>query len=221
MRKVLIIGDVHGKVGKYFDLLDDFVERHKHTDGELRSLQLGDFGFGEHYKRRARWFDRVSRYNIEDHVFFGGNHDQYPIPEWTCHLEHFGEVPFIPDSFFARGARSIDKESRTVGHDWWAEEELGWDQSRKALSEYIETRPTYMFSHDCPSLVAEKMFPEKENYNTHTGNLLEEMFKEHKPKVWTFGHWHETKHMTIDGTEFTCLGELETFEMEFLSHEEQ
>lgn len=219
MRRVLIIGDVHGKIGGYFDLLDEFVERHKHTDEELYSLQLGDFGFKDTYRQRKRWFDRSERYDIEHHPFFGGNHDEYPIPEWAESLGHFGEVPFIPNSFYVRGAYSIDRDSRTVGRDWWPEEELDWEQSRKALEGYIKAKPEHVFSHDAPKEIPERMFPSKTNISSNTRKLLSQMLSEHRPKTWTFGHWHKNKSVSIDGTTFRCLGELETLELEFMNHE--
>jgi len=219
MRKVLVIGDVHGKVGEYFDLLDDFVKSYRHFDHELYSLQLGDFGFKDTYRQRKRHFDRSERYDIEQHPFFGGNHDEYPIPDWAGSLNHFGEVPFVPNSFYVRGAYSIDRDSRTVGRDWWPEEELDWKQSREALEEYIKVEPKHVFSHDAPQSIPEKMFPEKVNHSTNTGKLLEQMFQEHQPETWTFGHWHINRTVNVGGTKFQCLGELETLEMEFLPHE--
>lgn len=212
MRYVLIIGDVHGKIGGYFDLLDDFVESHD-DDAELYSLQIGDFGFEDTYRQRANWFDRSQKYDIENHAFFGGNHDQYPIPDYAGALGHFGEVPFIEDSFFVRGARSIDRDGRTAGHDWWKEEELDWKQSREALEEYIRVEPKHVFSHDAPQSVPEQMFPGKENHSSNTGKLLEQMFQEHQPETWTFGHWHKTVSEKVNGTTFQCLGELETIEI--------
>lgn len=220
MRRILIIGDVHGKIGGYFDLLDDFIERHRHDTADLYSLQVGDFGFKDTYHQRANWFDKTHRYDIENHQFFGGNHDQYPIPEWAGHLGDFGEVSFIPNSFFVRGAKSIDKESRTMGYDWWPEEQLDWKQSRKALDEYIRVKPKHVFSHDAPQELPQHMFSSVgENQSTNTGKLLSEMLAAHRPETWTFGHWHETESVEMNGTLFRCLGELETAELYISEYE--
>lgn len=207
---VLVIGDVHGKIGGYFDLLDDFVERYSRSQ-DLYSLQLGDFGFGDTYTKRENEFGRSRHLDSDKHVFFGGNHDDYDrYGQVDGALGDFGEIPFIEDSFFVRGAFSIDKESRTLGKDWWKEEELGWKQSKNALDRYIETKPKHVFTHDGPAVVTEKMFPEKETFSSNTGKLLSEMIRQHKPKTWTFGHWHETKKFEFGETTFQCLGELET-----------
>jgi len=35
----------------------------------------------------------------------------------------------------------------------------------------------------------------------------------HKPDLWIFGHFHNSWTQTIQGTEFRCLAELETFNL--------
>jgi hypothetical protein len=39
--------------------------------------------------------------------------------------------------------------------------------------------------------------------------LLQELFNIHQPKKWFFGHYHQSWSMTINGTDFRCLNELE------------
>lgn len=210
--RILIIGDVHGKVAGYFDRLDEFFEKHSEDD-ELYSLQIGDFGFEKEYNQRIERFEKSQRYDIENHRFFGGNHDQYPIKEEAMPLGHFGEVPYIPDSFFVRGAKSIDEEARTVGKDWWPEEELNWKQSRKAIEEYIRVEPDHVFTHEAPDIISEPMFPSRETVSSNTGKLLSQMLRQHQPKTWTFGHWHRSKELDLRGTSFRCLDELETLKI--------
>ena len=213
--RVLVIGDVHGKIGGYFDRITKFLDRHKHlADEDLYSIQLGDFGFGDTYMQSKNRFERSRRLDSDKHVFLGGNHDDYDeYDEAVGSLGDFGQVPFIENSFFVRGAKSIDEDARTVGHDWWRAEELGWKRSKEAIERYVEVEPEVMFSHDAPQSVAGQMFPSKTNFETHTGKMLEEMFKRHKPEKWLFGHWHKTKTMNIDETAFQCLGELETINL--------
>ena len=212
-KKVLIIGDVHGKIGGYFDLLKNFTERYSRTD-ETYSIQLGDFGFSDTYQQREKRFERSGRFDPKKHTFFGGNHDDYDKYEDTVgSLGHFGEVSFIEDSFFVRGAKSLDKEARTLGYDWWPAEELGWKQSKKAIQRYISVNPRVMFSHDAPQGVADKMFPSKRNFTTNTGMMLQTMFEQHQPEKWFFGHWHRNKTYEKSETTFQCLKELGTQEI--------
>lgn len=214
-KKVLLIGDVHGKIGGYFDVLNDFIQQYSRTD-ENYTLQLGDFGFGDTYQQRENRIERGHRYDADKHVFFGGNHDDYDkYEDVTGSLGHFGEIPFIDESFFVRGAESLDKDARTVGYDWWKEEELDWRQSNEAIEQYIEVEPKHVFTHDAPHSAADQIFPEKTNFGTHTSHLLQQMLESHRPDTWTFGHWHKTRSMELSGTTFQCLGELDTKEMIF------
>ena len=208
-----IIGDVHGKIDGYFDVLDDLYSSYE--DEDLRSLQIGDMGFEEEYRARFRYMNQSEEYDTDEHVFFGGNHDNYDTIGWAEALGDFGRVPFISSSFFVRGAQSIDKDMRTEGHDYWSEEELSWKRSNEAVNEYIKLEPDYVFSHDCPGSVAGELFPSKDLVNSHTNNLLSEMFSQHKPRRWIFGHWHSDQTEVISGTEFTCLGELSYIDLEF------
>jgi len=208
---VRIIGDVHGKIGGYFDVLDDLYK--SYDDDELRSVQIGDMGFEDEYRKRLRYMGSTEMYDPDHHVFFGGNHDDYDAIDWSGALGDFGPIPFVPDSFFVRGAYSIDEDMRVQGHDHWDREELSWKRSNAALEEYIKSEPRYMFSHDCPGSVAEQMFDFNEDINSHTSSLLDEMFSQYKPQRWFFGHWHENRTKTIRGTEFSCLEELSYIDM--------
>jgi len=205
---VRVIGDVHGKMGGYFDILDNLYEEYPSED--VYTIQIGDMGFSEEYRQRERWMSVSDKYENDHHVFFGGNHDDYDhYFDTKGSLGDFGEIPFLSNSFFMRGAYSIDKSARTIGRDWWEEEELGWQRSNEAFERYIELKPERMFTHDAPEKVAERMFfYERKDISTHTGQVLDKMFDAHKPKQWFFGHWHRDAKTSIFKTEFVCLNEL-------------
>jgi len=206
--QVLIIGDVHGKVDSYVNLLEGYIENSESFSDEFYSVQIGDFGFREHYTKRNELFQEKS-FPKEKHFFFGGNHDDYhELPSF--HLGDFGTLPFNENVFFIRGAHSIDKNARIKGRDWFSEEQLGFKESMKCLKKYKRKKPEIVLSHDAPSSVVECMFPSKDLENVHTRNFLQELFEFHKPEVWIFGHWHENKEKEIEGTRFICLDELET-----------
>lgn len=196
MDNVRIIGDVHGKAREYCTIA---------SEAEY-SLQIGDMGFSECYDFVDHMMDK-GYLNPKRHVFFGGNHDDYHnLPYW--HLGDFGAVPFINNSFFIRGAQSIDKDMRTMGYDWWSEEQLGYRSSMDALNQYETIKPDIMFSHDAPDSIAVNMFPDHKLINTHTGRLLSNCYEAHQPKVWIFGHWHIPTIRDFGNTTFICLGEL-------------
>jgi len=204
--KVLVVGDVHGLVGEYCELLEKKVEGTK----TVKSVQLGDFGFEKEYNKRNHLFKKSSILIKEDHLFFGGNHDDYnSLPEF--HIGSFGELPFVAESFFVRGAESIDKSKRTPGHDWWPEEELSWKQARECAIDYEERDPSVVITHDAPGKVCKKIFPEKKINSSATSKLLQALYEVSSPDLWIFGHWHENKVKKVDQTIFACLDELSTF----------
>jgi len=208
---VRVIGDVHCKIDRYLGVLDDLHGVYGGQD--VGSVQIGDMGFEEGYKKRLRLM-KDAGYDPHRHVFFGGNHDDYDTIGEAFALGDFGDIPFVPNSFFIRGARSVDEDQRLHGHDHWDDEELSWKRSNETVNEYIKTEPRYVFSHDCPGSVASRMFDFGKKINSHTSSLLDELFSQHKPQRWFFGHWHEDVMETVSGTKFRCLGELSYFDLE-------
>jgi Icc-related predicted phosphoesterase len=139
--------------------------------------------------------------------FIAGNHDNRKVCETKysdSYLGHYG-VDSLTGIFFVSGEWSIDREYRTEGVDWWNWEELSMEEAYACYDLYIQTRPSIVLSHGCPSSVIRPIF-KKDPISTRTGQLLDSMFQSHKPDIWIFGHFHESKQMNILGTEFHCLG---------------
>lgn len=209
-QKVLFVGDVHGKVGEYCELLKKKVNNLK-TD--VCSIQIGDFGFEKEYVKRHKNFRRSIILESENHLFFGGNHDDYSaLPNF--HIGDYGHLPFVDEGYFVRGAKSIDKHARTAGHDWWPEEELDWKQAKECVKDYSEVKPKIVATHDAPDSVCRNIFSDDTRINTATGKLLQNLFDIHKPDLWIFGHWHEDRMKEVNNTIFVCLDELSVFELD-------
>jgi len=201
--KIRIVGDIHGKVPGYFNVVK----------GSKRSVQIGDFGFSDDYHRRNKLINK-HRLNPDNHLFFGGNHDDYDnLPEF--HLGDYGTLPWNEDVFFIRGAKSIDRESRFEGVNWWREEELAYGEMKAALREYEQARPRVLLTHEGPPQATKKMFPSKDVFNTSTGQLLSAIFRGQKPDIWIFGHWHRDVSKEIEGTKFFCLDELSFLDLSY------
>lgn len=204
---MLIVGDVHGKIDQFLDLVADY----RKTSNDL-IIQLGDLGF------QKQW-DEVRQHCTNNKEFklriIPGNHDAYNLElnEWC------GSYPLLVDNiwneisdyFGLRGANSVDKHLRTIGRDWFEEEELSYTQLGKAVDLYIESKPKYMFSHTCPSSVKKQLFGYEES--SRTEQALQVMFELHQPEYWFFGHFHRSMDEVINGTRFICLAELETYEL--------
>lgn len=198
---VTLIGDLHGKYRRYHEIIRE-KDRHPYT------IQLGDFGFD---------YDTLKNVDHERHVFFGGNHDNYDKINKVQHnlgdygyVNNFGGISF----FFYRGAYSIDRMYRTIGIDWWENEQLNIEGFMKARELYRSICPDIMLSHDCPYDIAAKMLrPDQKMFENNTTWALQELLNIHQPKLWFFGHWHKSTTLQYGRTQFICLDELETYEL--------
>ena len=198
MSKVTLIGDLHGKYERYHRIVRE-KDRHPYT------VQLGDFGFD---------YETLKNVDPNHHVFIGGNHDNYDkVADVPNYLGDYGYMVNFNgiDFFYYRGAWSIDRIYRTIGIDWWEQEQVSIEGFMKARELYREIKPDIMLTHDCPESVAYHLIPPNGRvFQQNTGWALQELFDIHQPKQWYFGHWHKSWSMTINGTNFRCLNELET-----------
>lgn len=195
--KLAIIGDVHGKVSEYLEI----IKRYTH------SIQLGDFSI-----KRSDYIIQEMNGFSKNHKILQGNHDYYPIEGLKSVLEDYNSLELGGKQiFYVRGASSIDRHMRTEGVDWFREEELTYLQGRDCLGAYEKAKPSIVVSHDCPQFVAQTLFGISES--SFTRILLQQLFYIHKPKLWVFGHHHKSKDLNLQNCRFVCLNELEIFEL--------
>jgi predicted phosphodiesterase len=197
--KLRIIGDVHGKFHVY---------KEKIKDAEA-SIQLGDFGFAK------SWYQLVTHtIDPERHKIIPGNHDDYKgLREQYTFGKTYGEVDFNGFKFFfVQGAWSIDWKMRIPGISWWEEEQLPYGVLMDAMNEYERVKPDIMITHELPKIGIENIF-NKPFISNGTGNrtsvVLSQMFEIHRPKIWIYGHWHESRVDNLLGCEFVCLDEID------------
>lgn len=206
MSKIVLIGDVHGKIAEYQRLLRRFMEP---------TIQVGDMGIGftkggipitvGDLDKKDRWFH--------------GNHDN-PV---DCSKEkgYLGRFGMTSEGiFFASGAFSVDAFYRTIDRDWFYDEELTEEEMSAALQLYTEMKPDIVATHECPKSIRPFMLhainkPRGPIYESRTTDFLERCLLVHKPKIWVFGHWHRSFDREIDGVRFICLNELEPVTLEF------
>lgn len=196
-----LIGDIHGQA-----------DHHLALAGEVDySIQIGDYGF------RYNWWHKL---DLARHRFFGGNHDNYDeINKSPYCLGDFGPITHIPElkekMFFVRGAWSIDHMYRSVGVDWWEEEELSMQRCNEAVAAYAEYKPDILLSHEgplhiLPALGLNPAFAQSMGYSeslikTRTNQMLDAMFCHHRPKLYVFGHYHKDFDFEMDGTRYVCI----------------
>jgi predicted phosphodiesterase len=191
---MLVIGDVHGHHADYLDLIDN-------TD---YSVQVGDFGLN---------WDTLHQVDSNRHKIIAGNHDNYTVAHTFPHyfgdfgLANHGGVTF----FFVRGERSVDAHLRTEDLTWWRAEELDMATAYNALAAYEAARPDIVISHGCPGDVVPIFCTNPGKIQlSRTAQLLDSMLEVHRPKLWLFGHHHNSETFMERGCEFQCLNELET-----------
>lgn len=213
-----IIGDIHGKIYDYqIHCLKQGV-RHSNDICPQRSIQVGDFGIGFNSEY---WHDSVAEWQRANpnHRFIRGNHDN---PEQCKKMPGYIEDGYCEnDVMFVGGAWSIDFAYRTPMIDWWPGEEVSHQRFEEIIEQYIQLKPRIMITHDCPTSVAKEMFISKglslggnTQIKTRTGEALQAMWEMHKPEMWFFGHWHQTCDLTLFGTKFQCLGELDFIDVD-------
>jgi len=195
--KIVLIGDIHGDLRRYKDILDS-------AKCDM-SIQLGDFGigFGHVCELSQHFMD-------PHHKFICGNHDNRMMA--GSHPNYLGHYGFLPEPkvFYVGGAETpeFDRRHRTPGVNWWFDEELSEQEMKQCLEHYKDARPNIVLSHDAPLPIVDNiinMYTMTRYPPSRTQILLSEMFKFHKPQQWYFGHWHINHHETFDGTEFYCI----------------
>lgn len=209
MAQIVLVGDVHGKIPEFQEILD----HHK----TKRVIQLGDMGCG---------FLEIPRFN-PNHTFIRGNHDSPSHAQ--SHVNYQGEYGFINhyNTFFMGGAYSIDWEMRHKWMQggakpcWWSDEEMSSLDLNKAMNLYLKVKPRIVISHEAPSLAGLTLLQMEQARlykapcaDSRTAQIMQQMWDAHKPDLWVFGHYHFSRNFSIDKTRFLCLNELEEFEFD-------
>jgi len=188
------IGDIHGNFMQYCGIAQQVGH----------SVQVGDYGAGFSYP--------YPEFDENNHRFIRGNHDSPEEcrrhPNWINdgrveETIHSGAIMYVG------GARSIDQEWRTEGHNWWPEEELSIAELGRMVDRYIDLKPAVMVTHDCPEAVVHPFFGSLAvSEDTRTRQAFQSMWEAHKPDLWIFGHWHYAVDQKVLGTRFICLDQL-------------
>lgn len=215
--KIRFIGDVHGFWNRYRDIIyRDMINKNIEN-----SIQVGDLGMGftshsEWAPDSAKTFDR--KFSKGNHRFIRGNHDN---PLEVKRSKKWIEDGLIETTdlgnkiMYIGGAWSIDYDWRTIGVDWWPDEELSYEELKDLIDVYKSTRPHIMVTHTAPiGIPAGPMGIKIWGNGARTEHALQEMLMFHRPKLWIFGHWHKNFDKVIDNTRFICLNELDYIDLE-------
>ncbi len=195
---ITVLADVHGKYRRMHEIIRE-KDRHEYI------VQIGDLGFD---------FSTLDNVDPDKFKIVGGNHDNMDkIINIPHYLGDYGYTTFNGISFyFYRGAYSIDRQYRTIGIDYWSNEQNNIETFMKARELYREIKPDIFLAHDCPDfMVPQYIGPHAKRYENITGWALGELYKIHQPKLFIHGHYHLSKTTQYGDTKFVCLNELETY----------
>ena len=198
--KTRLIGDVHGKFMGYNNLVQD----------SESSIQVGDMGVGFNSREDEYLKGMILS---QRHRFIRGNHDD---PAKCKGFRSCIEDGSYEDGvFYVGGAWSIDRAYRTEGVSWWRDEELSYADLSSLVDKHIEKEPSIIISHTAPIEVPMRMgFNIVNSEGSRTEKALSSMLHFHTPKLWVFGHWHQSFDEVINGCRFICLNELEHIDLD-------
>lgn len=227
--KILTIGDTH----MAFNKLNQLISK-KQPD---MLIVCGDFGFWPSLaeeKVNCEWRGHSTRYVKKETnclqkikpgktkiYWIDGNHEQHSelnkyqngkIHELEKNIFFCsrGSSLTLPDGrniLFIGGARSIDKNMRIEGVDWFREETISNKDYDLALSH--DKKIDIIISHTCPEYFAPDLIQGNiAKIYDPSCKALNGLFNTYKPSKWYFGHWHLYKEGYYRNCHWTCLNYL-------------
>lgn len=189
------IGDIHSDKNRIKDL-------------KPYTIQLGEFYLFDYQELQGL-------IKTGPVFFIDGNHENLlqlnlDAPRPYRVVNNLFHIPrgFVSDgTMFLGGADSIDKPLRTPGLDWFPEETISQAQFEKIMS--LNHKIEVMVTHDCPTWI----FPQYP-YHCATSRAMDAIFDHFKPKVWIFGHHHQTVRRMANGCQFFGMNMNEVLEMD-------
>jgi hypothetical protein len=216
MSKLRVISDIHGCIDNRirFNDLPSYIELCQELWPDDYSVQLGDMGF--------QYQSITNSLDPSKHVFIKGNHDDHDEKECPNALGRYGLCELGPFNFFyVCGGFSIDCKQRIANEiltgvkSWWKSEELTQAEGLACLELYEKVKPEVVLSHECPASISYilgnpdimQAFGWKKDLVTSTQELMEQMIKIHKPKLWLNAHYHVDRKIKYHNTIFICQAE--------------
>lgn len=219
MKRIMVIGDIHGNWSPVNILLNK-----KHEEVEC-ILQCGDFGYwpkfhGRTYITPLGYRRTEDNYGLKNHnipvYFCDGNHEDHAsLRKWNdkiwmdknVHYMKRGSILTLGDGrvvLFIGGARSIDKEYRLAGHDWFPEESI----TEGELYGLPDIDVDIVISHTAPEsfpITYERVGIDTTGFKDSNRDKLEYVLNLYKPKLWFCGHFHKYQSGVTKGCRWTAL----------------
>ncbi len=205
--RIMLLGDVH----RQFEDVTRLIEAERPS----LVLQVGDLGYWPKKEKRV----------FPDGTVLGGSLDTLGVPLHFCdgnHEDHAslrqrtssevfpnvfyqprGSVLTLPDGrrvLFAGGARSIDREYRVAGEDWFSEEVL----REQELEGFPEDGIDIVVSHTAPREFDPLGMCHRDRDPSRL--CLSWLLHRLHPKLWIFGHFHRQMRGNWHGMDWISLG---------------
>jgi len=203
LKKEIITGDIHNN----FSRLNSLINQKR---PEL-VICCGDFGF---------WPDVPWATSLDDIkpqgakiLWCDGNHENHWKLKDRTTDELAPNVFYMPRGstykledgrtiMFMGGADSIDKGQRREGVDWFREEII----TQRDLYDLPQAKVDIFITHTCPVELVHDLRQYYTEKKVEPSNwALSELWKQYKPDLWFFGHWHVYKEGMLFGTKWHCL----------------
>lgn len=236
--RVLIIGDVHGRLGVFAKCLQRAVEEHAVSV----AIQVGDLGFfadvlaafrasGGRFAVPVHAIDG----NHEDHAWLSARVDDGTAENWR---EQFNLIYQPRGSMvtlgasrigFLGGALHVDRPQEHA-HGAAFPNYLRPEDRERALASFNHECPDLIVTHSCPCRIGVgvkgspafdpwvRLFVTNAGFDSGPRDDCGEVELtalwhglRSGPRAWVFGHFHHPHHREVEATRFVCLSdELET-----------
>ena len=226
--RIALAGDVHGDFG----LLEERLRRARDEQGVEAAVQVGDFGFyPDRLPDPAPFHFPVPVYavcgNHEDHAFLTRAQADGLTARWAernlVYQPRASVVQAGPLTIgFIGGALHMNQPQRRHGGNV-----ITPDQVDRAAGLFAEARPEIIVTHSCPAGigigmrsapelawgVAEHVLLAGYDPGPHHDcgeQQLARLWRHlpYRPRLWCFGHFHQHRDVSVEGTRFLCLPRL-------------
>lgn len=217
--RTLVLGDVEAA----WDLAEKVIKKAIKDQGPVdHIIQVGDMNFGA--ARITPWKDPPDFGGLPM-SWIDGNHDNHRIlqgkeqvpEEWESFLkvwDYKKRGTIEKGILYIGGAKSIDRNNRITGLDWWDEENISYEEEGiilDAIRSYGSENIHTVITHEAPSSFdvspilrsGHQDFDHNRNFLDHVRDLI-------KPLHWFFGHYHRALTGETEGCVWRCVGLVDT-----------
>jgi predicted phosphodiesterase len=215
MNRIFITGDTHGEIDIKKLSGKNFKEGNELTKNDFLII-CGDFGliWDNTPSKTEKYWTKWLTDKPWTTLFIDGNHENHPRLNQLEQIEKFGgTVGKVNDSIFHLkrgeiyiinnkkfftfgGAESTDKAHRTIGIDWWQEEEANYKEFDYGLDNLDKhnNKIDYIITHTLPIIAIEEYFQYLQlpiKRIDATSKYLQTIYETTEFKEWFGGHFHE------------------------------